>query len=113
MNNRKEQAQMPGRGRGRGRGRGSCFASNMQNSHPSPWNTSSIAQKPPNATKKKVPSENSRKMIDMSKYENLLGNLESSSSEDELHEEKIISKLKQNFSDVLQGSLVLIAFIIM
>lgn len=87
-----------GRGRGRGRGLGTHAASG------NPWSLNSNAPKvvpspgPP-------PVSQEKKMIDMkAKYGKLIDNLsESDSSDEETHNEEILSKLTKSFDDALES----------
>lgn len=82
-----------GKGRGRGYGRGKETISTKE-----PWKISNNDSK---VTSDKKPAN---KMIDMAtKYANFLDNYESSSSEEELHDDEILEKTIGNYTDALEG----------
>lgn len=85
-----------GRGRGRGRGRG---LNNGGSSNP--WSLNSA---PPQKASNQPGVKNERQMIDMKKYEKLIDNFSASdSSDEEIHNDEILSKLTKNFDDALES----------
>lgn len=84
----------------RGRGRG-YSGGKEKNPSKEPWKVSS-------GSSKDVPcSKPENRMINMAaKYANILDNYESSSDEDELHDEKILEKTVGSYNDALGGNLI-------
>ena len=80
-------------GWGRGRGRG--FTVPKTNITNEPWKRQSVSSKQAN-------EKPQNKMIDMEeRYGKFLNNYESSSSEDELNDDEIVSKLTKSYNDTL------------
>ncbi|XP_066929991.1 NF-X1-type zinc finger protein NFXL1-like [Clytia hemisphaerica] len=93
--------------RGRGRGRGSNNQ-NQNNAVQSPWSSTTKTLASTGTVRpghKKENLENKNRMIDMqSRYGKILDDMEASdSSDEEIHNEQIISKLTKNFDSSLDG----------
>eukprot|EP00111_Clytia_hemisphaerica_P020513 TCONS_00060441-protein len=91
--------------RGRGRGRGSNNQ-NQNNAVQSPWSSTTKTLASTGTVRpghKKENLENKNRMIDMqSRYGKILDDMEASdSSDEEIHNEQIISKLTKNFDSSL------------
>ena len=88
-----------GRGRGRGRGRGSHDGESSN-----PW---SLNTTPQQKASNRPGTTNVRQMIDMkAKYGKLIDNFSASDSSDEdIHNDEILSKLTKNFDDALESKL--------